>query len=217
MTSTFFFDRIAAILFVATPLLALSAGCAPSGKSSRVISSETMNQFSLLQDVSARKRSPRPDEQEPAPIVAAGQLARSNKAISASSGDHRVDSAPRSLDLQPAVSPSAVQQVAQRRPTVGKVSSATFQQEVLQSEVPVLVDFYADWCGPCKKLAPVLDQVAGDTPAAKIVKVNIDENPGLASQYKVRSVPTLMVFKGGRLVDQHRGFADQTKLQKMIQ
>lgn len=76
----------------------------------------------------------------------------------------------------------------------------TFDQEVLQSDVPVLVDFYADWCGPCKALAPIIDELA-DTYAgkAKICKLNIDEHRKLALNYKVMSIPTMFFFKGGEI------------------
>ncbi len=85
--------------------------------------------------------------------------------------------------------------------SVVHVSEADFQKEVLESGVPVLVDFYADWCGPCRAIAPELDRLS-DTYAgrAKIVKINVDEEPGLASQFNVRSIPSLMFYSGGQLI-----------------
>jgi thioredoxin 1 len=104
--------------------------------------------------------------------------------------------------------------VAQR--TVLRVSTSTFDRHVLASEVPVLVDFYADWCGPCKALAPTLEQVAKENPQARVVKVNIDDSPELAARYGVRSVPRLMVFKNGQIAAQQNGVAGKTRLNAML-
>ena len=99
---------------------------------------------------------------------------------------------------------------------VGHVKESTFDAEVLQSDVPVLVDFYADWCGPCKKLAPLLDQLAYQTTDARIVKVNIDDNPELAVRYGVKGIPHLKVFKDGKAVAQHVGLADRQQLADLL-
>ena len=83
-----------------------------------------------------------------------------------------------------------------------QVTDSTFKQEVLENEVPVLVDFWAPWCGPCRMVAPVVDEIASQYgERLKVVKVNTDENPNVASQYGIRSIPTLMIFKGGQKVD----------------
>ena len=77
------------------------------------------------------------------------------------------------------------------------VTEQTFEQEVLGSEHPVLVDFWAEWCGPCHAIAPVLDQIAGEHDQLKVVKLNIDEEPAIAQRYEVMSIPTLILFKDG--------------------
>jgi thioredoxin 1 len=87
---------------------------------------------------------------------------------------------------------------------------------VLDSEVPVIVDFYAEWCGPCKKLAPTLDAFARETAAARVVKVNIDDSPRLARTYGVRSVPSLLVFDQGKVVARHVGLASKPELAKLV-
>jgi thioredoxin 1 len=92
------------------------------------------------------------------------------------------------------------------------VTDASFEQEVLKASEPVLVDFHAQWCGPCKAMAPALDQVAEEMKGkVKVVKVDVDENPGITSKYGIRAMPTLILFKGGEVTAQHTGAIVQKK------
>ncbi|WP_196260058.1 thioredoxin [Pelagibacterium limicola] len=88
----------------------------------------------------------------------------------------------------------------------GHVTDATFSSEVLGSSQPVLVDFWAEWCGPCRAIAPILEEISTELEGkVKIVKLNVDENPGTAAQYGVRSIPTMILFKGGEAADMKIG------------
>ncbi len=98
-----------------------------------------------------------------------------------------------------------------------KVDTSNFQKEVLNSAEPVVVDFWAEWCGPCKMIAPSLEEIATELAGkVKVVKLNIDENPELAAQYGVRSIPTLAMFKGGEVADIKVGAAPKTALSSWI-
>jgi thioredoxin 1 len=99
---------------------------------------------------------------------------------------------------------------------VEHASDATFNDQVLHSDVPVLVDFYAKWCGPCKALAPTLDEVAAENPQTRVVKVNIEESPELAARYGVKSIPALVVFRDGQIVARHTGSLSKTRLKSML-
>jgi thioredoxin 1 len=96
-------------------------------------------------------------------------------------------------------------------------TDGAFDQDVLNSEVPVLVDFWAPWCGPCKAMTPTVDALASEYAGkVKIGKLNTDENPATAMRYQVRGIPTLLLFKGGKVVDQRVGAMPKPEVQKMI-
>ena len=98
------------------------------------------------------------------------------------------------------------------------VNDAEFENEVLQADSPVLVDFWAEWCGPCKALSPLLDEVAGEMDGKiKVVKVNIEEAPEAPTKYGVRGVPTLMIFKNGQVVDTRVGGMPKGQLSEWIE
>ena len=101
--------------------------------------------------------------------------------------------------------------------SIGHVSAQTWQAEVGASAVPVLVDFWAEWCGPCKAIAPVLEELSGEFAGKlKIVKVNVDELPDLAQQFGIRSIPTLLIFKNGEVVNQLVGALPKDKIAEQL-
>ena len=94
-----------------------------------------------------------------------------------------------------------------------KFSSENFEKEVLKSEKPVLVDFYADWCGPCKMMSPIIEELATELDGkAKVGKINVDENPDIAVEYNVMSIPTLIIFKNGKEEKRLVGLRDKEEL-----
>ncbi len=102
-------------------------------------------------------------------------------------------------------------------PTV-KVTDATFEAEVLKSDVPVVLDFWAEWCGPCKMIGPSLEEISDEMAGKiKIVKINVDENPGVPGKMGIRSIPTLMLFKDGQAVSTKVGASPKGALSKWIE
>lgn len=101
--------------------------------------------------------------------------------------------------------------------SVVDVKKSTFESEVLKSDKPVIVDFWASWCGPCRMLSPIVDEVAEETTAIKVCKINVDEEPDLAAQFKVMTIPTLIVFKDGQEVKRNVGVISKEEVIKLAE
>lgn len=99
---------------------------------------------------------------------------------------------------------------------VAELTDENFDAEVLQADQPVLVDFWAPWCGPCRQIAPMIDELANENSDVKIGKINIDDNPGAAQRFQVSSIPTLLVFKGGQVSETFVGVRPKAQLQQAL-
>ena len=97
-----------------------------------------------------------------------------------------------------------------------KINQANYQKEVLQSEKPVLLDFYADWCGPCRMVLPIVEEIAEENPELKVCKVNVDEEQALAAQFNVYSIPSLFVLRNGEIVNQSVGAKSKEDMLEML-
>ena len=101
--------------------------------------------------------------------------------------------------------------------SINEVNDSNFQAEVLEADSPVLVDFWAPWCGPCRMVAPVLEEMAGERPELKIVKLNTDENPQVSAKFEVLSIPTLILFKSGQVAAKVIGAMPKKRLEAELE
>ena len=99
---------------------------------------------------------------------------------------------------------------------ITELHAENFEQEVVNADRPVCIDFWAPWCGPCRMLAPILEELSGQHPELKIVKVDVDENRDLALQYGIESIPTLLVFKGGQMADRSVGLVSPQEILDLV-
>lgn len=100
--------------------------------------------------------------------------------------------------------------------SVINLSKDNYEKEVMQSEKPVIIDFWASWCGPCKMMSPIIDEIAEENDELKVCKVNIDEEQELAKQFNIMSIPTIVVIQNGKVVEQSVGVTDKERVLKMI-
>ena len=104
----------------------------------------------------------------------------------------------------------------EKKMAVVTVTMENFQNEIMESEQVVLIDFWASWCGPCKMVSPIIDEIADENPSIKVAKVNVDEQPALAARFQVMSIPTLVVMKDGKIVNQSAGAKPKQQILDML-
>jgi thioredoxin 1 len=151
-------------------------------------------------------------------IVAAGLLAAAGIMVSYNAITGCRSRAPHPMEAS-ASTPSIGEQnmsIAHAKSKVQHADDTTFGNIVLKSNIPVLVDFYADWCGPCQRLAPVLEELAAEAPDVRIVKINVENSPNLAAEYGVNAIPSLKVFKNGEISEELVGMASKDQLRAML-
>jgi thioredoxin len=203
--------RSAAVETATLSLAMLVVGCAPAAKSFPSTAFAIQTEPDIQRVDSAGEKVDRAGNQ---PVNSRSELSVERPQSVAAENETAPTKTYTLQEDQPIM--TATQSQPARHGKVEHVNTTSFQGSVLDSDVPVLVDFYADWCGPCRMLAPALDKLARETPDARVVKVDIDKSPQLAARYRVSSIPTVMVFKDGSVVARHTGLADQKKLRQLL-
>lgn len=206
----------------ALPAAAFSVGCSSSSRGSTKpdlgLSSHAAKELGDTAEKDARPATPSPNHSGMEQEAVAMQLTDQPSAppIQLASATLPVQDTPPAVT---ALSPESLSSQPKQKETFGAVrhiSTEEFEDEVLNSDAPVLVDFYADWCGPCRRLGPTLNELASRRTDVKVVKVNIDHSPEIASRYKIRSIPAIMSFRHGEVVNQKVGLTNLETLQKML-
>ena len=206
------FRRVAASLVVLGLCTTIGSGCRSTDTTAAV--PDTVDEASVaeLPDQDATALQPQPRWKIPDGGAGIGPLSDLVVPVSAERGEteSRVETPQEPLSLQTSYEP------AMRR-AVEHIRAEEFDETVLTSDVPVLVDFYMDGCGPCNTLAPILDELARETPDVRVVKVNATHSKKFSRTYGVRRFPTVMVFKEGRPVSQHVGLLDRKALEQLLE
>jgi thioredoxin 1 len=206
------------------PIGAMLTGCSPTAKNSATTElglspeaardyGEPADQLSKNGDTNGKQKTTVSMRMSDQPAPPAIQLTAANSPIPQADEQTNTTTNPTTQEMSTILATHA-EPVTYG--TVLHVDTSQFQQEVLDTDAPVLVDFYADWCGPCRRLAPTLEKLARQRPDAKIVKVNIDHSPELAKRYQIQSIPAVMVFRQGTVAARKVGLADAATLERML-